>query len=382
MKNAHTHTFLLITILTLTFSRPVAVDAQVAVSGLLDYVISDATQEDVTNKTFRSFSNFHSLRTRLFFDSAPADNVEVFAQVLVDGYAFQLNGAYVRFSEITGSLNLQAGLIPATVGSWAPRTYSNRNPLIGVPLLYNYHTSYNPGRADSVRSAEDQIALRDKRQSSGLPIFYDACWNTGVEFYGASGALNYSVGLLAGSTSKPATSQSKNTPQLTTRLTYTANPGLILGGSAYIGPYLANGDFNDSLPQGAEAENLLSGGAGYELYYSSRFLEINSEGFYHYWEHPYLENLTALSGYIEGKYKFTPGWYFACRLGAHEPGKLRNAAGESVHWDYPVKRIEAGVGYKPNRVTTLKLVTQQNRFDFTDEFDSELYSLQISVLFE
>jgi hypothetical protein len=277
---------------------------------------------------------------------------------------------------------LQAGLIPSTVGSFGPRTYSNQNPLIGVPLLYNHHTSFNPSQPDSIRTADEQIAKSGARTNSGLPVFYDACWNTGVELYGASGALSYSIGLLAGATSKPATNQSKNTPQLTTRLTYTVNPGLIVGGSAYFGPYLSDGMFNDSLPPNTESEDLLSGGAGYELYYSSRFFEAHSEGFYHYWEHPYLEKLTVLSGYIEGKYKFSPGWYLACRLGAHEPGKLTNSTGESVHWDYPVKRIEAGLGYKPNRVTTIKLVTQQNRFDYTEEFDSEMYALQFSVSFE
>ena len=304
----------------------------------------------------------------------------MFSQILVDGNTFQLYGAYGRLSRIAGSeVNLQFGLIPSPVGAWGPRTYSDQNPLVGVPLLYNYHSSFVPGAPDSVRLVAELRAASDVRSNFGLPLLYDACWNTGVELYAVHNKLTYSFGLLSGAVSHPTTSQEKNIPQATTHITYAFNPGLVVGFSGFVGPYMAEGGINDSLPAGAKETDYLNVGVGYELYYSTRYFEAHSEAFYSYWEHPYVDNLKLFSGYLEGKYKFTPGWYCAGRVGFYEPGKLATGTGERIHWDYPVKRYEVGIGYHPNRKSTIKLVTQVNRFDFTDEFDSELYALQFSI---
>jgi hypothetical protein len=63
----------------------------------------------------------------------------------------------------------------------------------------------------------------------------------------------------------------------------------------------------------------------------------------------------------------------------YEPGKLADSTGARVHWDYPVKRYEFGIGYHPNRRTIIKAVVQLNRFDFTDKLDTNHYLLQLSV---
>ncbi len=354
--------------------------AQVSVGGLVDVVLKNSNNDDVTNLTFRKFSNFHSSRVRLFFDAAPAEDMEVFTQILVDGYAFQLYGAYLRFNRIGGSqINAQIGIIPHPIGLWAPRTYSNVNPLIGTPLLYNFHSAFVPGGETAVRTVADLLALRDARSSSGLPLIYDACWNTGVEIYGQTGKLSYSLGLMTGSVSKPTTEQSKDSPQLTTHLTYELSPRITIGGSAFYGTYLMEGAYNDALPAGAEFNDYINAGVGYELHYLGRYLEIYSESFYSYWDHPYLDQLKLYSGYVDAKYKFKPGWYVAGRYGFYEPGKLIDSGGESQNWDYPVRRIEAGVGYHPNRATVIKLVAQLNDFKSNDLLDSELYALQLAV---
>ncbi|MCH9024829.1 MAG: hypothetical protein IH931_05785, partial [candidate division Zixibacteria bacterium] len=125
--------------------------AQMQISGLSDILFKNAEESDVTNLTFLGFSNFHSLRTRLFFDGTIDRDVYFFAQILVDNFTgFQLYAAYARFQNLSGpKLNLQLGFIPTTIGSFAPRTYSDKNPLIGVPLLYNFHTALSPSSLGS-----------------------------------------------------------------------------------------------------------------------------------------------------------------------------------------------------------------------------------------
>jgi hypothetical protein len=361
---------------------PLGAVAQIEVSGLADLVFRNTDQEDVTNLTFRNFSNFHTSRARLFFDAAVAENTYMFTQILMDNSTFQLYAAYARFTNLAGPyLNVQAGLIPTTVGSYVARAYSNRSPLIGTPLLYNAHTVFNPGGNGTVRTTEDLVSQRVIRDNHGLPLIYDACWNTGIEAYGNAGKLAYSLGLLSGSLSKPMMQQEKNIPQVTTHLTYYASPALDFGMSAFYGPYLADGTYADSLPAGKDAEEFMSGGAGYEFHYSRGHLEVYSEAYYAFWQHPWLADLTATSGYLEIKYALDVQWWLAGRFGFIEPGNLTDAIGNKVHWDYPIKRFEVGIGYKVNRNVLMKLVTQINRFEETDVYDSEHYALQLAVTF-
>ena len=47
------------------------------------------------------------------------------------------DGAYALWTPWKSrDLHLQAGNIPWPVGTWAPRKYSDKNPLIGEPLIY------------------------------------------------------------------------------------------------------------------------------------------------------------------------------------------------------------------------------------------------------
>ena len=372
-------------IMTLLFCTSSAF-AQMQISGLSDILLKNAEESDVTNLTFRGLSNFHSLRTRLFFDGIIDRDVFLFVQVLIDNAdVFQLYAAYARFQNLSGpKLNLQLGLIPSTIGSFAPRTYSDKNPLVGVPLLYNFHTALVPRSLGSSGTLAELSAAKDTRSRGGLPVIYDACWNTGIEIYGSAGNLDYSFGMLSGSVSKPTVEQSKDMPQFTSHLVYNFGPGFKFGASAYYGPYL----FDDIFGEGDMLDNAsfkssdyINAGVGYELYFAKRYLEIYSEAFYSTWEYPGLPDLDLISGYFEFKYKFRPRWYVAGRFGLSEPGEIETAPGINEKWDYALRRYEFGLGYKALRKMTIKLVTQINRFDQTDSFDNNLIALQISSVF-
>lgn len=248
-------------------------------------------------------------------------------------------------------------------------------------MVYNLHSTLVPG-GNPVRTVDEILAMRDTRVNTGLPPIYDACWNTGLEIYGHHGKLNYSVGFLTGSVSKPTVEQTKDAPQVTTHITYAVSPRLTLGGSAFYGPYLMAETYNDSLPTGKQFSDFINAGVGYELHLAGRYFDLYSESFYAYWEHPYLPRLEVYSGYVEGKYKFTPGWFVAGRYDFYEPGKLTDSGGNEQNWDYPATRIEAGLGYHPNRATVMKFVIQHNEIDQSDLLDSNLYALQVSVSLE
>ncbi len=363
---------------------PLNAVADVQVSGLADFVVRNSQEEDITNYTFRGYSNFHTMRTRLFFDGIVDENTAFFAQVLINLNSFQLYGAYARFSNLSGNyLNLNVGIIPIPIGSFGPRTYSDKNPLIGTPVLYNFHTALQPSALGQNGTIAELRASKTNRSYYGVPVIYDACWSTGAEFYGTTGKLDYSAGFMFGSVSKPSLDQTRELPQFTTHLTYNFQPGFKLGLSAFMGPYMSQDDIEEyGVPTPVPDPNdYFNSGIGYELYYSTRFLEFYSEGYTTSWEYPGLPDLRALAGYLEAKYKFQTRWYAAGRYDLFEPGKIEVSPGVEEKWDNPLKRYEFGIGYKPTRTTTVKAVTQINRFDIDDSYDSELFALQLSALF-
>jgi hypothetical protein len=361
--------------------NPAATEA-VEVSGLADFVARNTDKADFTNDTFKGFSNFHTSRIRLFFDDQLSDNSYVFVQILVNNYTVSLYGAYARFENVVPRyLNIQLGFLPTPVGTYAARTYSNINPLIGTPLVYNYHSALNPFAEIPVSSIDELIALRDTRSNLGLPIIYDACWNSGIELYGSINKFGYSVGALAGSVSKPLQEQRKVVPQGTTRLSYAFDPGLAMGVSGYYGPYLFGDGFSDSLRQGKPLSDYRNSGAGYDVYVARGLAEVYSEGFYSRWEYPSLPTIAAWSGYIEAKYKFLPGWYVAGRYDIFEPQEVPLSSGAKEKWDYAVRRVEFGLGYKVSRNVLTKLVNQINRLPEAEHLNNETIALQVSIDF-
>jgi hypothetical protein len=360
--------------------RPAPAQTEVQISGLADVLFRNRGQDDATNVNFTGASNLQTLRLRLFLDAVVSDGIQVFTQGLFARYDFLLYAAYVRFEDIGGSpVSAHLGLIPTTVGTFAPRTYSDRNPLVGVPLLYNHHSVLQPGAPQG--SVDELLAMRDTRSHWGLPVIYDNCWNTGAEVYGQVGAFDWSLGLLSGSVSQPTRDQQKQVPQATGRLAWYSGPGLVIGLNGYWGPYLLDDEPGITYPDGRSNRDYTNGGVGYDLYWSSRFLEVHSEAFWALWEHPQLPDLKAVSGYVEAKYKFVPRWYAAVRLGGFEPAEVRNSAGELHPWDYPVRRAEYGLGFKPTPRVTTKLVAQHNRFQGNAGLDEDHYLLQISTAF-
>lgn len=364
--------------------------AEVVVSGLIDVVVKQSPKTDFSNETFFGFSNFHTLRARLFFDAALSDQTTAFVQVLTDRGNYQLYAAYARLQQPFGvPFNLHVGLIPAPVGTFAARAYSTTNPLIGVPLVYNYHSIFNPAKGSSSgyssgavqATIADLLADRTNRANATMPVIYDNCWNSGIELFGSAGKLDFSLGLLAGSLGYPSAEQPKDVPQVTTRLAWNFAPGLVVAANGFAGPYLWPGQYGGTLPAGKQYDDYLNYGGGYDLYIAKGQFEIYSELYHTSWQHPTLPTISIMSGYGEAKYTFAPGWYLAGRGDLFEPSKETTATGSQEHWDYPVRRVEVGIGHKLERTLLMKLVFQHNHLIGNNSLNHDLIALQTSVSF-
>ncbi len=346
--------------------------ADVAISGLADFVARNG-EDDISNVTFRGTSNLDDARVRLFLDAEVEENVQLFTQVMISSYGdFFLYGLYARFEEVAGSpVNVHVGVIPSPIGNWGPRTYSDRNPLVGVPLIWNAHTTLNPGREQT--SVE---ALRTtERDRFGLPILYDNCWNAGLELWGQAGPFDWSVAALHGSPSSPARERVRDVPTGTARLAWAENPEMVVGVSGFVGPYFQ--DDSAGLTSG-DPEDHLTAGAGVDLAWTHRHLEVHGEVMHSVWEHPDLPRLGATGGYVEAKYKILTRWYAAARFGFLEPTEVPFPTGGERAWDYGQRRVEAGVGFRAGRRITLKGVVQANRWPEAEELDRTHVLVQLS----
>lgn len=354
--------------------------AQYEVTGQFDVVIRNTSSDDVTNKTFKDFSNFDFIRARLFFDAQVADDATVFTQVLIDNSKFQLYGAYLRLSELAGpGLNLHVGLIPNTVGLWGPRTYSNRNPLIGTPLIYNYHSALSLAEFQSTPQALHEF--RGKGYTAfGLPMLYDACWNTGIDIFGSVGMIDWSVAALSGAVSSPSIQREKDIPQITGKVAFYFSPMFTITLSGFAGPYLRKDADPYSDGFSGEIEDYLNLGGGIGAQYASGYLQLFGEAFVSRWEHPYLGNLDAYGGYVDGKYKLAPQWFVAGRVETIRFSEMDFGPElGKMEWDYPLNRFETGIGYNFNRNVTIKLVGQIVVSPDEDTLDDETIAVQFAT---
>ena len=98
---------------------------------------------------------------------------------------------YARVRPFPGRrLDVQIGRIPPTFGSFTRRTYSHDNPLIGLPLAYQYLTSLRadvaPGDADELlrmraRGWRSNFSYGNIDAERGVPLVSALTWDTGVQ---------------------------------------------------------------------------------------------------------------------------------------------------------------------------------------------------------
>lgn len=356
------------------------------IHGLVDVVAKNTSAKDFANTTTFGNSNFHSLRIRLFLEKKVSDNVEVFAQLLTDNARPpRIYGAYVRLKSGNSWLNGEAGLIRNPFGTWGPRTYSDKNPLIGVPFGYNYHTAVtefviqqNVTQLFATRGRGNNPAPPNNF-SPGLPFVYDACWNTGLLLFGGNGKIDYMAAVLSGSLTIPTTERRRGYPQFSGRLGYSPLMGLNIGSSFAYGPYL-NNDYKSQLPAGADMDKFYQRLIGWDLNFERGKFVGNAEAMANRWTHPYIPGpLDAYTWYLEGTYKFATRFFFAARYDRMEFSKITDPNGGQSVWDFPLYRVESGIGYKIDRNVTFKVVGQWTRYPGQRQFNDEIWATQLSA---
>lgn len=330
----------------------------------------EAEALDLNRNNYRD-STFDPIRARLFLDVPMTAQFAVFAQVLLDEasvFPARTYGLYAMASNFgVPGMSVEAGKIPMIFGTFGPRAYENKNPLVGHPLAYQYHTTL---RADQLpMSPADLIEMRGRGQQgvsysdfhgnpsgasgtmSGSPILYDTCWDIGAATLGTWRQFEYAGGITMGTVGMPMRSRDSNDGhQIVGRLGFVPMTGLRISVSGSRGPYLATA-VRDFLPEGGTLEDYdqfaKAVSVDWSFGHAAFVAEVVDNGF----ESPWIpEELGTTAWYAEGKYTFLPGAYFATRFDQLKHDEIAyedpvTFEAKRATWDQDVQRVEAAIGY-------------------------------------
>jgi hypothetical protein len=361
-------------------------------SGQFDVVAASRGPAIALNAFNRGDGPFDTYRLRLFAEAPVADGVGVFAQLMYqEDVGASLYGAYAMVTPFPASdLHVIGGKIPWRIGTYAERTYSNRNPLIGTPLMYQYHTSLRadrlPPSADALAGAAGSGQFGPVYDASGrgwrgMPIVYDRCWDAGIMVTGSARPIEFSAGLVNGAPSNPNAGNDRNSGKSWLgRIGLQPWPGVRVGASGSWGPYLPDA-FAAGMPPGKTvngyAQKLLMADGEWLVSH----LEIRGEGIWNVWETPTAGDAEVRGGYVEARIALPHGAFAAGRWDVLRFGDVTDSTGAARAWDLDLSRVEAGLGYRVQRGVIVKAIYQQTRFLRGSDIRESLYAAQAALSF-
>lgn len=360
------------------------------IHGLLDLVAAQRSDTHELNTLTRGDSPYDPYGLRLFLDANVNERVDIFGQVVLrDGATPYVDGAYVLFTPFPGhDAHLQAGKIPWPIGTYGPRTYSNKNPLVATPLMYQYHTTLLwweiPPTADvliaNAGNGQYDIDYFGYSMGMGMPVVDDSYWDVGIIAMGSEGLVEYSMGVTAGTPGWGSTVKDENSGKtIMGRIGLAPAPGLRFGVSGALGPYLVEG-LNEQLPSGQNVNNFYQTLGMVDFEFATGHLELRAEGAWNTWQTPTVGDLEVTTGYVEMKYSLPFGAFGAGRLDGMRFSEIEDSSGEKHSWDSNISRWEIGAGYRIDRNILTKLVYQHTNLEGR-EIKPSLFAAQASFTF-
>jgi len=293
----------------------------------------------------------------------------------VDGHAWyreavglRLLGAYVQYTPSPSKdLHVLAGKIPWLIGSYSDRAYPDKNPLVGVPMLYQFHSgltwySLPTGTANVVQtSVYGDPYGRSKYYAGGMPVLWESWWDVGVMAVGSARPVEGALGVTQGTPGWGEPGEDGNSGKTVLgRVGLTPLPSVRLGVSGAVGPYLIDA-LADSLPAGKHVNDYDQRLAMVDAEFELGHVELRGEGYRNVWQTPRAGDLRVSGYYVEGKYTLPVGLYAAARWEIERFSKVDDGAGAGEPWHADQDRIEAGLGYRVSRGVILKADWQQQR---------------------
>ncbi len=300
-------------------------------------------------------------RTDLFMLGTVSEKVSALCDVRVDDdQTVNFDYLAIRLTDLTAlRLNLQAGKFDLPFGNLGERRFPRRNPLFGLPLIYEYNTAL----PSEISSAGAILAGRGR--GGGMPLLSGGLYDLGAMVDGSAGVIGYAFALTSGTVSSTSAYGSANfnsDPGKTVRIAAVPFTGLIIGAAYSWGGYLEEYD----APPGTDQINpadYQQKAAEADLEFSRGHLVLDGEAVYSSWQVPLYnrdEEFRLFGYYLEGKFTVMPRLYLALRVSGLQFGKAE--LGHVLQrWDSNVTEWEGGAGYFLDKDVLLKIVRRETR---------------------
>jgi hypothetical protein len=232
----------------------------------------------------------------------------------------------VRFSP-SDALTIEGGRIQQIVGTFASRSLSLRNPLIGTPDGYTLEYPYGVAASGVTHVLDYRAAV------VSLPIFHPGY--TPAPTAAARPAVGVGI-----------------TPFV----------GFRIGVSGTAGPYL-NCNLSSTQLGEREWQAFRQRIAAADVELSRGYFEGHAEFTHSSYDVPGANPIVGYNGYLEGKFTFTPRFYLATRVERNDyPFILPTASAQWIAVRSAFSDAELGGGYRPTPTTLLKLSLRADRW--------------------
>lgn len=379
---------------TLPAGPVTAFDGRLSVGAEVAATVGDDDHVAYFNYTDYEHNTLRMLKIALAAAWRPTSRIELVGEVRSEDFdEIRPYAAYVRVRPWPQhAFDVQVGRIPPSFGAYGRRTYQSDNGFIGYPLAYQYLTSLRPDAIPATvadllvmrgRGWQPSYPLGSQEPGPGVPLVSAFRWDTGVQAHWEGRRVEAMGSVTAGTLAAPRARDDNDGKQLSGRVGLRPVTGLVVGASAARGEFLAE-EVVDLLPDQNAAHAQTAFGADGE--YSRDHWLVRGELVWSRWNMPLstpqtVEDLDALSGWIEGRYRITPRVVAAARFDSLAFSKVQAGSGVMRSWDAGVRRFEADAGYYLQRNLMVRFAVQHNARDGGRVRSRTYFSGQIAYWF-
>ena len=272
---------------------------------------------------------------------------------------------YLRLDPLDGPVRFTVGKFGAAYGQWARRYLEWDNPMVTAPLAYEWITTAGDGlTAPTVAPPVAGFLARKGREADRTrwaPIVWGPAYCSGFRLDGTLSRFDYAFEIKNNAlSSRPSEWDLWDHGLYGDGLTYQGRLGfrpitdwtIGVGGSS--GAYLLPD--SQGVPVGTRWYDYSQNAVGLDVSWAHGPFEVWSEAHWSSFEVPGPVGTVALVTYfVEGKWKFSPGWWVSGRWNQQLYDDIVDpATGSETPWDNDVWRAEACIGWHVNRSVTVK----------------------------
>lgn len=316
-------------------------------------------------------------RLRLMTEWRPHAQWSLVAEVRAGTNASaEIAALFVRWRPVTAwNLDVQAGRVPPVIGAFARRAYGRDNPLVGIPLAYQYLTSLRPDAlpltVDDIlrmrtRGWQPSFPLGATTTAPGLALVSAFHWDTGIEAHWSNDRIDLAAAMTRGAPARPVVKDASDGLQWSGRAAVMFPVGVTLGVSGARGVWIDRAVLDlRPVAAGVSATQTV---AGIDASLERGHLILRGEYLHVTFGIPladapsFTTPLAADTGFIEGRYRFLARWQVAARAERLTFSDVRGTlfSGAATPWDAPVTRLEGTAAFRIARTIELRGGYQYN----------------------